>query len=413
MALEDGSLLLHPDRYDSLLTTQGLTKDELTAKRLLRVHPDFMVVALSLPVPRFPGTTLDPPLRSRFQARAIAPPPASHRKATLTALTPSSVHDSLASAVDALDALDALHAIKAGGAAGGGGGGDFLLPMCAPATLTSIARLCTTYPNTSVSEYLPRILPHSGSAIELKALLTRFGLDGDGGAGSAYRPVGLLSPGNSPVMHEYQYGELQTAAYGELVGEGRLALLEWDGGDGTRATTPVALGSKSASPADKDSEAELLSRGLEYGTLADLSGQSHIVSALLQDHSVGMDACLLGGKGSGKTAIARRFAATLGYTPRTVYCYADLPARDLLQRRGTDIKGSTIWEDSEAVRVQYSSSSTAPLTTKHHSLPPPTGMRCNQRRPTHFGQCPPITSRHSSRYIRAIDNRQGATTTRW
>ena len=59
MALEDGSLLLHPDRYDSLLTTQGLTKDELTAKRLLRVHPDFMVVALSLPVPRFPGTTLD------------------------------------------------------------------------------------------------------------------------------------------------------------------------------------------------------------------------------------------------------------------------------------------------------------------------------------------------------------------
>ena len=35
---------------------------------LLRVSPDFMVVALGLPVPRFPGNPLDPPLRSRFQA---------------------------------------------------------------------------------------------------------------------------------------------------------------------------------------------------------------------------------------------------------------------------------------------------------------------------------------------------------
>ena len=287
--------------------------------------------------------------------------------------------------------------------------------MCAPATLTSIARLCATYPNTSVSEYLPRILPHSGSAIELKALLTRFGLDGDGGAGGAYRPVGLNSPGNSPVMHEYQYGELQTAAYGELVGEGRLALLEWDGGDGTRATTPVALGSKPLLPADKDSEAELLSRGLEYGTLADLSGQSHIVSALLQDHSVGMDACLLGGKGSGKTAIARRFAATLGYTPRTVYCYADLPARDLLQRQ---VQISRVIRYGRIARRYACSKAAAqhhsPLTA-HLSLSPipRTGMRCHQRRPTDLGQCPPITSRHPSRYIRAIDHRQGATTTRW
>ena len=43
--------------------------------RLVRVHPDFRVVALGLPTPPWPGQSLDPPLRSRFQARVVPPPP--------------------------------------------------------------------------------------------------------------------------------------------------------------------------------------------------------------------------------------------------------------------------------------------------------------------------------------------------
>ena len=35
---------------------------------------DFRVVALSLPVPPYPGRTLDPPLRSRFQSRFVNEP---------------------------------------------------------------------------------------------------------------------------------------------------------------------------------------------------------------------------------------------------------------------------------------------------------------------------------------------------
>ena len=42
------------------------------ARKLLRVSPNFMVLALGLPVPRFPGHALDPPLRSRFQADRAA-----------------------------------------------------------------------------------------------------------------------------------------------------------------------------------------------------------------------------------------------------------------------------------------------------------------------------------------------------
>ena len=43
-----------------------------------RVSPAFMVIALGLPTPRFAGAALDPPLRSRFQARAAKTPPSLH-----------------------------------------------------------------------------------------------------------------------------------------------------------------------------------------------------------------------------------------------------------------------------------------------------------------------------------------------
>ena len=69
MALEDGAFLMHPERFDALVA-DGMSESELARRRLLRVSPDFMVVALGLQVPRFPGAPLDPPLRSRFQAAA-------------------------------------------------------------------------------------------------------------------------------------------------------------------------------------------------------------------------------------------------------------------------------------------------------------------------------------------------------
>lgn len=79
-------------------------------------------------------------------------------------------------------------------------------------------------------------------------------------------------------------------------------------------------------------------------------GLSHLASppSHPQSHAVGADALLLGGKGSGKTAAARRFAAALGYEPHVVYCYRDMGARDLLLRRETDASGSTVWRRSGA-----------------------------------------------------------------
>lgn len=50
---------------------QEHTKEELDSWKIVRVSEDFRVIALGLPVPKYKGNPLDPPLRSRFQARDV------------------------------------------------------------------------------------------------------------------------------------------------------------------------------------------------------------------------------------------------------------------------------------------------------------------------------------------------------
>ena len=97
MALADGRFLTRADRYDQDATSS-----------MVRVHPDFRVIALSLPVPRFPGFPLDPPLRSRFQARVVSTPPLKERAALLAEKYPQRNDADVASALKLGAALEAL-----------------------------------------------------------------------------------------------------------------------------------------------------------------------------------------------------------------------------------------------------------------------------------------------------------------
>ena len=72
--LDDGRYLMSPQRYDQLKKQYSVKV--LTQKGLVRVSEGFRVIALGLPVPPFPGSPLDPPLRSRFQGRFMKPSPA-------------------------------------------------------------------------------------------------------------------------------------------------------------------------------------------------------------------------------------------------------------------------------------------------------------------------------------------------
>jgi MoxR-like ATPase len=96
MHLDNGSVLIHPARYDSLLQklyesklqqcgskTVSVAqradliadaKHELAQMGLVRVSEKFRVIGITIPVPPYDGNPLDPPLRSRFQCLYVRTP---------------------------------------------------------------------------------------------------------------------------------------------------------------------------------------------------------------------------------------------------------------------------------------------------------------------------------------------------
>ncbi|XP_023392124.1 von Willebrand factor A domain-containing protein 8 [Pteropus vampyrus] len=73
-----------------------------------------------------------------------------------------------------------------------------------------------------------------------------------------------------------------------------------------------------------------------------------LLAEMMQSHMV-KDICLIGGKGCGKTVIAKTFADTLGYNVEPIMLYQDMTARDLLQQRYTLPNGDTAWRSSPLV----------------------------------------------------------------
>lgn len=97
---DDGRFLINPERYDALLGE--MSANRLSERQLVRVHPDFVVIALGLPVPRFQGYPLDP-VRHRLSSLF----PLSSRTAVEVAF-PSKKHCRVKHALATRGAVNAL-----------------------------------------------------------------------------------------------------------------------------------------------------------------------------------------------------------------------------------------------------------------------------------------------------------------
>ena len=123
MALDDGRFLVSAARYDQLLQEPGGAA-HVQAACLVRVDPNFRVIALGLPVPKFVGFPLDPPLRSRFQARVVGTFSAERVLADAGPVPPDARHRQHVTKLLAMaQTLRAIEDADAGAAKGGGGGG--------------------------------------------------------------------------------------------------------------------------------------------------------------------------------------------------------------------------------------------------------------------------------------------------
>ncbi|XP_068732159.1 von Willebrand factor A domain-containing protein 8-like [Montipora capricornis] len=305
MQLEDGRFLMAAERYDSLLKEHS--EEELRAWKLVRVSEDFRVIALGLPVPRYHGNPLDPPLRSRFQARDIHLLPFKDQLNLLQSVCPNVPQERLAQLASFAHALQSTELASVG------------LPDFPIHNLVNIVRIMDINPKHSLEELMYRLYPYDlilgdeGQKVVQDALKT-FDLN-DKGKKSALASVNKVKMFSSDLLTPRASVEVGTK--------------RWK----TVFETPAGCDQAQV----KNSKGFVMTKS-----------HSKLLADMLESHAV-HDFCLIGPKGCGKSVLVEQFADFLGYNIEPVVLYQDMTARDLLQQRITLSNGDTSWRYSPLV----------------------------------------------------------------
>ncbi|XP_027851720.2 von Willebrand factor A domain-containing protein 8 [Aphis gossypii] len=298
--LEDGRFLVAPKTYDKLLKEHGL--EHMIKWNLVRVSEDFFVIALGLPVPTYNGIPLDPPLRSRFQARHIMTPSYANMLNDLTAEYPTAPKDKLEKVLSCAFALASPESSELG------------LHGFPIENVPAVAKLIYNNPSVSPNNVLKRIYPY-------ESFMNPDGKRSVNGILSSFCPEN----GDEPInRHVVSVGGPNNQNEAEVVLD-----------NSKRFTVP-------SGNATSPNVTEL------FPSFVDTGYQNAVLSDLALSHSVA-DICIIGPRGSGKTAIVNRFATTFHYNVETVSLYQDLTARDLIQQRTTLPNGDTVWKYSPLV----------------------------------------------------------------
>ncbi|XP_068022589.1 von Willebrand factor A domain-containing protein 8 [Melanerpes formicivorus] len=303
MQLEDGRFLMSAERYDKLL--QDHTKSELDAWKIVRVSEDFRVIALGLPVPKYSGNPLDPPLRSRFQARDVYHLPFKDHLQLLYSVGSNISPERISQLLSFATTLCSQESSTLG------------LPDFPLDNLSAAVQILDSFPMMSVQSVIDRLYPYD---------------------------VFLGKEGRTAVKDVLKRFELQDSESPLL--PKRITKVE-SGSKPLKADVTVQIGEKEVTfqvPAGTG----LLKNRPQSDTFIRTLSHDQLLAEMMQSHMV-KDMCLIGGKGCGKTVLAKEFADILGYSIEPIMLYQDMTARDLLQQRYTLANGDTAWRPSPLV----------------------------------------------------------------
>ncbi|KAI0772733.1 AAA domain-containing protein [Trametes elegans] len=331
MNLDDGTHIVHPRRYELL------DQNEARSSAFIPAHKNFRVIAIAAPVPPYPGYPLDPPFRSRFQARFVDPMGAllalqrgagSARDALFQKL-----RDIILSTQIASEARHTLDAVAKSSLAA--------FPQ------TSLAKahvLLSAFPPPPrlAPEQLARLVLSLHPALIHSPFTAWAMLSGqfeDAGLGA------LGSPSTSGVEDDtgllgYRLSRI------DRTDDADTARITFEGSEGTPVTLAARAGPHPAL-AYPFTHPELLGfvpSGRFMGLL----------TALLQAHALGWDVsyvppALPSTASCSTTLLVRTFADVLGYALEDVQMYKELGGRELLMRRRVEHGGATTWEPSPLI----------------------------------------------------------------
>lgn len=302
--------------------------------RFIPVHKDFRVFCIGLPVPPYRGHPLDPPFRSRFQARWVEG--AVHD--TESPADPSAAARALQERLGAWAALQQAHA-DATRATG-------LLPTSAqlphvPTTALPLLRsAAATFPPGT----------RAGGAPATMALLA-----------TAYPALLSLDKPKRQMLHELvDKAELRVDS---VPGAGLLgyalchvertspaaARVTFRHTSGSTITADVPCGPEPLVPLERlgDETQALLTPRLRT-----------LLATMVQLHALGRDILLVPAQlvgppshaSSSKATCIQLFAALLGYRVETVWLWRDVTGTELTMRRATTPDGATVWQPAPLTR---------------------------------------------------------------
>jgi MoxR-like ATPase len=343
MGLSDGRFLVAADRYDKLL--DGTLSSETSNSGLERVHPDFQIIALGLPIPTFPGFPLDPPLRSRFQARYVSNPPpleqlrslARRRHARTAQKETFSVLSKKTEPLSDVSSFIALSETIESFRNDDGPLASKSILHVPYETIANASKYMELFPEMPAHEALTISgwpynlfdIDTSQSAVLDTAIRQIFDLT----TKSPYTfSTAIKSSEEDDVTHLiFLNNNSKDQSYGLTCRN-------------DNQTVPVLIDAAQIDnlllPKNANNTNNL------KNTFTKVPEIEKALTELMQGYALNRDLCVVGLAGSGKTRLVDFFCKELKHKSTLVNCYRDMSARDLLLKRTTDDNGSTTWEMS-------------------------------------------------------------------
>lgn len=332
--LDDGTHIIHPSRYARLeLDTSPRETNFIPA------HQNFRVIAIAAPVPPYPGHPLDPPFRSRFQARYVDPVGAS---LSLESSIPSQKSDKENHQLSILReiilsvqyASEARHSLETVSRTS--------LPPFPQTALLKLRKLTDTFPFPSKdlpSEQLSRLMLVLNPALLSApfrgwAALSR--QTEDAGLGPLNSPSEAgIADGNGLLSYRViridRVDDITARVLFEsTVDQRRVAVLTPAG--------PKPFVSFPLSPDWTGSADSVLLTNRFHSSLV----------CLLQAHSLGWDISMVppvqpATATCSTSLLVKALSDLLGYETEDVYLYKELGGRELIMRREIEENGATSW----------------------------------------------------------------------